>query len=83
MTYFLTADSADEYFEPHPGRRAAVWNQQRLRRTLDFIDGEEPREESDFSITSGTASGLDVNYDLRYDGAKDTQVIIVHVRPTD
>jgi hypothetical protein len=29
----------------------------------------------------GTSTGLDVTYDLRYDGAKDVQVIIVHVNP--
>jgi hypothetical protein len=41
----------------------------------------DPGSKSDFSITSGRSTGLDVNYDLRYDGGKDTQVIIVHVRP--
>jgi hypothetical protein len=43
----------------------------------------DPGSRSDFSITSGRSTGLDVNYDLRYDGGKDTQVIIVHVRPVN
>lgn len=38
---------------------------------------------SDFSITSRTSTGLDDYHDLRYDGSKDVQVIIVHVRPVE
>lgn len=41
---------------------------------------EEPGSRSDHSLPSGRDTGLDVNYDLRYDGTKETQVSIVHVR---
>ena len=41
----------------------------------------EPGGKSSFSITPGYSTGLVVNYDLRYDGSKDTQVVIVHVLP--
>nr|WP_248763546.1 hypothetical protein [Pseudarthrobacter sp. SSS035] len=83
VTYFLTAGSPDEYFELI---RDGV-----ARYGIDGDSAErwiagaqrDPERKTDFSITSGTSTGLDVNYDLRYDGGKDTQVIIVHVRPTD
>ncbi|MCO4254259.1 hypothetical protein NG701_03195 [Pseudarthrobacter sp. HLT3-5] len=83
VTYFLTADSPDEYFELI---RDGV-----ARYGIDADSAErwiagaqrDPERKTDFSVTSGTSTGLDVNYDLRYDGGKDTQVIIVHVRPTD
>ncbi|WP_308216170.1 hypothetical protein [Pseudarthrobacter raffinosi] len=83
VTYFLTAGSPDEYFELI---RDGV-----ARYGIDADSAErwiagaqrDPERKTDFSITSGTSTGLDVNYDLRYDGGKDTQVIIVHVRPTD
>lgn len=79
VTYFLTASSQEEYFElirdgveryGISGESAEEW-----------ISGREadPASKSDFSITPGTDTGLMVNYDLRYDGSKDTQVIIVHV----
>lgn len=81
LTYFLTADSADEYF--------GLIRDGVERYGIDADSAErwiagaqrDPERKSDFSITSGTSIGLDVNYDLRYDGSKDTQVIIVHVRP--
>ncbi len=40
-----------------------------------------PEDEGDFSLAPGTSTGLRVSYDLRYDGSKDVQVIIVHVHP--
>ncbi|MCP9000057.1 hypothetical protein NFC73_09985 [Pseudarthrobacter sp. RMG13] len=83
VTYFLTAGSPHEYFELI---RDGV-----ARYGIDADSAErwiagaqrDPDRKTEFSITSGTSTGLDVNYDLRYDGGKDTQVIIVHVRPTD
>ncbi|QOT19368.1 hypothetical protein [Paenarthrobacter sp. YJN-5] len=41
----------------------------------------KPEQKSTFAITSGTSTGLEVTYDLRYDGSKNVQVIIVHVNP--
>jgi hypothetical protein len=42
----------------------------------------QPENKSDFAISPGTSTGLEVTYDLRYDGSKDVQVIIVLVSPT-
>lgn len=81
LTYFLTADSPDEYFELiRDGVERYGIDADSAERWIASAQGE-PERKSDFSITSGTSTGLDVNYDLRYDGTKDTQVIIVHVRP--
>ena len=83
VTYFLTADSPDEYFEliRDGVERYGIDGDSAER----WIAGarRDPERKSDFSITSGTSTGLDVNYDLRYDGGKETQVIIVHVGSTD
>jgi len=83
VTYFLTADSADEYFSLiRDGVQRYGISSDSAERWISSTE-KNPAKTSDFSITSGTAVGLEVNYDLRYDGAKDTQVIIVHVWPTD
>lgn len=83
VTYFLTANSLDEYValirdgvERYGISEASA---------EDWISSTQadPDSKSDFSITPGTAIGLTVNYDLRYDGGKDTQVIIVHVLPAE
>jgi hypothetical protein len=81
VTYFLTADSVDQY--------VSLIRDGVQRYGIDGVSAErwiasaeaDPAKKSDFSITPGTSTGLEVNYDLRYDGAKDTQVIIVHVSP--
>ena len=81
VTYFLTAESADEYFGLiRDGVQRYGINGDSAERWISSTEAD-PAKKSDFSITSGTSTGLDVNYDLRYDGGKDTQVIIVHVRP--
>jgi hypothetical protein len=81
LTYFLTADSPDEYFELiRDGVERYGIDADSAERWIAGAQ-RDPERKSNFSITSGTSTGLDVNYDLRYDGAKDTQVIIVHVRP--
>ncbi|WP_336885601.1 hypothetical protein [Arthrobacter sp. FW305-BF8] len=41
----------------------------------------KPEDKSNFAVSPGTSTGLLVTYDLRYDGSKDVQVIIVHVNP--
>ena len=81
VTYFLTAQSAEEYFALiREGVQRYGIDGDSAERWISSTESD-PEGKSDFSITSGTATGLDVNYDLRYDGGKDTQVIIVHVRP--
>ncbi|SEQ55415.1 hypothetical protein [Arthrobacter sp. OV608] len=81
VTYFLTADTPEEYFELI--RDGVDRYGISADSAEDWISSTQadPGSKSDFSITSGRSTGLDVNYDLRYDGGKDTQVIIVHVRP--
>ena len=81
VTYFLTASSLEEYI--------GLIRDGVARYGIDEASAEgwisstqaNPGTTSDFSLTSGTSTGLEVNYDLRYDGDKDTQVIIVHVHP--
>ena len=81
VTYFLTAQSLDEY--------AAMIRDGVDRYGLDQDSAEdwiqsisaEPKQKGEFAIGAGTRIGLQVTYDLRYDGSKDTQVIIVHVNP--
>lgn len=81
VTYFLTADSMDRYFSlVRDGVQQYGIDSEDAERWITSIS-DDPTSKSDYSLTSGTATGLGVNYDLRYDGAKDTQVIIVHVSP--
>lgn len=81
VTYFLTADSAEEYFDLiRDGVERYGIDAGSAERWISTAT-KKPDFKSDFSLTSGTATGLEVNYDLRYDGSKNTQVIIVHVAP--
>ena len=81
VTYFLTADSAEEYFDLiRDGVERYGIDAGSAERWISTAT-KKPDFKSDFSLTSGTSTGLEVNYDLRYDGGKDTQVIIVHVAP--
>ncbi|WP_442856746.1 hypothetical protein [Arthrobacter sp. QXT-31] len=81
VTYFLTAGSAEELSEliRDGVKRYGIDNES----AENWITSTErdPGGKSDFSIQPGYATGLLVNYDLRYDGSKDVQVIIVHVMP--
>ena len=81
VTYFLTAKSLEDLSRlirngvvryGIPSDPAEEW--------IEAISAK-PDQTSSFAITPGTSTGLQVTYDLRYDGAKDTQVIIVHVNP--
>ncbi|CAN7577691.1 hypothetical protein LJR014_004181 [Arthrobacter sp. LjRoot14] len=81
VTYFLTADSADQYFSLiRDGVQRYGIDSASAERWIASAEAD-PAKKSDFSITPGSSTGLEVNYDLRYDGSKDTQVIIVHVSP--
>ena len=83
VTYFLTADSLDEYVELiRDGVERYGLDSASAERWISSTEAD-PASKSDFSIKPGTATGLTVNYDLRYDGGKDTQVIIVHVLPAE
>ena len=83
ITYFLTAASAEEF--------NALIREGVDKYGIDADDAErwissnsqDKSAKSDYSLTSGTSTGLEVNYDLRFDGSKDTQVIIVHVSPAN
>lgn len=81
VTYFLTADSPEAFADLiRDGVQRYGIDSTVAERWISFMESD-PARKSDFSITSGTSTGLEVNYDLRYDGSKDTQVIIVHVSP--
>lgn len=81
VTYFLTAKSLNAL--------SALVRDGVGRYGIDSASAEgwiesissRPQEESNFALGPGTALGVGVTYDLRYDGTKDTQVIIVHVNP--
>jgi hypothetical protein len=81
LVTFLTAKSLDELSELI---RYGVG-----RYGIDSTSAEDwiesvsakPDQKSDFAITPGTSTGLQITYDLRYDGSKDTQVIIVDINP--
>jgi hypothetical protein len=81
VTYFLTAESLEDFTAlirdgvdryGIPSESAERWIESMSSR---------PEDKGDFALGPGTSTGLDVTYDLRYDGAKDVQVIIVHVNP--
>jgi hypothetical protein len=81
VTYFLTADNRGDYFaliRDGVGRYGI--DKESAERWIDSIS-RQPEDKSDFAITPGTSTGLEVTYDLRYDGSKNVQVIIVHVCP--
>ena len=81
ITYFLKAESFENFTAlirdgvdryGIPSDSAERWIESMSSR---------PEDEGDFSLAPGTLTGLQVSYDLRYDGSKDVQVIIVHVHP--
>ncbi|MBB6406829.1 hypothetical protein [Arthrobacter sp. AZCC_0090] len=81
ITFFLTAESLDSYVSLlRDGVQRYGIDSQDTERWIKSVK-DDPASKSDYSLTSGTSTGLDVNYDLRYDGSKGTQVIIVHVSP--
>ncbi|WP_254865512.1 hypothetical protein [Arthrobacter sp. P2b] len=81
VTFFLTAESLPDFTAlirdgvdryGIPSESAEDWIESTSRH---------PDDRSDFALAPGTSTGLQVQYDLRYDGSKDVQVIIVHVHP--
>ncbi|WP_163163709.1 hypothetical protein [Arthrobacter sp. Alg241-R88] len=81
VTYFLTAQSLDGYVALiREGVDRYGINKESAEGWIESISNR-PGDKSDFAIQPGTSTGLQITYDLRYDGSKHTQVIIVHVRP--
>jgi hypothetical protein len=82
VTYFLTTSSPAEFFDLiRDGVERYGIDSDSAERWISSRKAN-PEGKSDYSLAPGTSTGLAVSYDLRYDGAKDTQVIIVHVSPT-
>lgn len=83
VTYFLTASTAEEFFELiRDGVQKYGIESDSAERWISSASAD-PEKKSAYSLTSGTSTGLEVNYDLRYDGSKDVQVIIVNVSPAE
>jgi hypothetical protein len=81
VTYFLTVDNTDDFFALiRDGVDRYGIDNESAEGWIKSISSR-PEDKSDFALGPGTSTGLDVTYDLRYDGVKDVQVIIVHVNP--
>ena len=81
VTYFLTAQSLAEYTTMiRDGVDRYGIDHESAERVIESISSN-PEGKTDFAISTGMKTGLQVTYDLRYDGSKGTQVIIVHVNP--
>ncbi|MDQ0618090.1 hypothetical protein [Arthrobacter globiformis] len=81
VTYFLTAGSLEDYTALiRDGVDRYGIPSDTAERWIDSISSR-PEDKSDFALAPGTSTGLQVQYDLRYDGSKNTQVVIVHVSP--
>lgn len=81
VTYFLTAGSLEDYTALiRDGVDRYGIPSDTAERWIGSISSR-PEDKSDFALAPGTSTGLQVQYDLRYDGSKNTQVIIVHVSP--
>lgn len=81
VTYFLTTTSRDDYYGYiRDGVHRYGIDADAAERWITSNE-KESGSSSDYSLPSGTDTGLGVNYDLRYDGTKETHVTIVHVSP--
>lgn len=81
VTYFLTANSLEDYTALiRDGVNRYGIDKESAEGWIESISNR-PEDKSHFALGPGTSTGLDVTYDLRYDGSKDVQVIIVHVNP--
>ncbi|ALV47182.1 hypothetical protein MB46_18490 [Arthrobacter alpinus] len=79
ITYFLTAETLDEYGQL---LRDAVSDYGLDSEAVErWIEGtrDDPGGKSSYAVGVGDSLGFDVGYDLRYDGGKEIQVIIVSV----
>lgn len=82
VTYFLTAHSLEDYTALiRDGVDKYGIPSDSAERWIESTSGN-PQDKSNFALVSGKSTGLRITYDLRYDGSKDVQVIIVHVNQT-
>lgn len=81
--YFLTTDNLDSYIQLL--RDAVTDYGLDAEVTERWISGAEADSggKSSYSLGEGNALGFNVGYDLRYDGSKGTQVVIVTVSAGD
>lgn len=77
--YFLTTEDLDQYVQLL--RDAVTDYGLNADATNRWIDDalKNPEKKSNYSLGNGNKLGFNVGYDLRYDGSKKTQVIIVAV----
>jgi predicted small lipoprotein YifL len=81
ITYFLVAESTDEFFELlRDGSDAYGLDRASVDDWIDAVATDSDGV-SDFSFDPGTTVGLNVNYDVRYDESAAVQVAIVDVYP--
>ncbi|WP_406638239.1 hypothetical protein [Pseudarthrobacter quantipunctorum] len=81
VSYFLTAPSLEDYVALiRDGVDRYGIDRESAEEWIQSISSRSD-DKSDFAITPGTSTGLEITYDLRYDGSKETQVVIVHVNP--
>lgn len=77
--YFLTASNLEDYVQLlRDGVRDYGLDAEVTERWISGAEAD-PGNESSYSVGDGDALGFKVGYDLRYDGSKKTQVIIVTV----
>lgn len=77
--YFLTADDKESYFQLlRAGVQDYGFDAEAVDRWIESINAN-PGSKDSYALAPGNKLGFDVVYDLRYDGGKDTQVIIVEV----
>lgn len=77
--YFLTANSLEEYVQLlRDGVRDYGLDAEATERWISGAEAE-PSKKSSYSLGNGNTLGFNVGYDLRYDGSKETQVVIVTV----
>lgn len=77
--YFLTATSLEEYAQLlRDGVQDYGLDADATERWISGAESD-PAKKSSYSLGDGSALGINVGYDLRYDGSKETQVVIVTV----
>lgn len=77
--YFLTAKSLADYVKVlRDGVRDYGLDAEATERWISGAEAD-PNKKSSYSLGDGNALGFNVGYDLRYDGGKDTQVVIVTI----
>lgn len=77
--YFLTANSLEEYVQLlRDGIQDYGLDADATERWIAGAESD-PAKKGSYSLGDGSTLGITVGYDLRYDGSKETQVVIVTV----